>query len=66
MKKINLSKRELNKIQDILIKFPNIEHFELNEESHCGLGSVLNISFMNTVNGVLGEFSIEISGEETW
>lgn len=66
MSKINVTRHELNKIQDILIKFPNIEQFELNVESHCGIGSILTMSFMNTVNGVLGEFSIEISGEETW
>lgn len=66
MSKINLTRHELNKIQDILIKFPNIEQFELNVESHCEIGSVLTMSFMNTVNGVLGEFLVEISGVDSW
>lgn len=66
MKTIQLTRTELNKIYALLGKFADVTHFELTEEPHAGIGSILTMQFTNTVNSVDGKFTVEISGVETW
>ncbi len=61
-----LNRKDLEKMQDILSKFPEVDHFEINQESGSGIGSVITMKFTYEVNGHLGNFEIEISGVEDW
>ena len=61
-----LDRKDLEKMQDILAKFPEVEQFELKQESGSGIGSVTTMVFSYEVNGHYGNFEIEISGVEDW
>ena len=66
MKTIHLTRKELSKIEQVLSKFSNVEQFYLDEESVSGIGSILTMRIQSTINDIDGEFSVEISGVETW
>jgi hypothetical protein len=61
-----LNRKDLEKIQDVLAKFPEVTNFELLQENSSGIGSITTIKFMKEVNGYYGTFDIEISGQEEW
>jgi len=61
-----LNRKDLEKIQDVLAKFPDVEYFELVQDSGSGIGSVTSILFTQKVNEYPGQFKIEISGVEDW
>ncbi len=61
-----LSKEDLEKIQAILDKFPEVSVFELKEEGNNGIGTVITMEFDHTHNGVTGKMIVEISGVENW
>lgn len=61
-----LNRKDLEKIQDVLAKFPEVTNFELLQENSSGIGSITTIRFVKEVNGYFGTFDIEIAGEEEW
>jgi len=61
-----LNKNDITKIQEILNKFPEVEYFEINQETGSGIGSVTTMTFTHEVNGYVGQFEIELSGVEDW
>jgi hypothetical protein len=61
-----LNRKDLEKIQNVLEKFPEVDHFELHQEGGSGIGSVTKIVFHQMVNGYSGQFEVEISGVEDW
>jgi len=61
-----LNRKDFEKIQDVLAKFPEVTNFELLQENSSGIGSITTIKFMKEVNGYYGTFDIEISGQEEW
>ena len=61
-----LHKKDIEKIQDILKKFPNVETFEITNDNSSGIGSCVTMSFSHEVNGLTGIFEVEISGVEDW
>lgn len=61
-----LNRKDLEKIQTVLEKFPDVQAFRLEEEGGNGIGTVLTIAFDHDANGVDGIFSVEISGVEDW
>jgi len=61
-----LCKEEVQKILDIMNKFPDATAFELLQDSSSGIGSVTELIVRTTVNGLAGEFKTEISGVENW
>ncbi len=63
---MHLNRKDLEKIQDVLAKFPEVEYFEIEQESGSGIGTVLSLLFTQKVNGYPGQFKIEISGVEDW
>lgn len=66
MTKVIMNKEEIQKISDILSKFPDVSTFQLHQDNGSGIGSVTELVFNHTVNGYTGEFCIEISGVENW
>jgi hypothetical protein len=61
-----LNRNDIEKIQEVLSKFPDLDVFELKQDSSSGIGSIVSITFAREVNNVRGSFEIEISGVENW
>lgn len=61
-----LCRKDIEKIKEVLDKFPNIDVFELEQNGHSGIGSVTVMTFAQNVNGLSGSFDVEISGVEDW
>jgi len=61
-----LHRKDVDVILDVLAKFPEVETFELKQDSSSGIGSVTTMSFDTEVNGVNGEFAVEVAGVGDW
>lgn len=61
-----VNRKEIEKIQDILSRFPLVESFKLDQSESSGIGCVTTMKFHTTINDVNGEFIVEISGVEDW
>lgn len=61
-----LHRKDIEKIASVLEKFPDVEVFELTQDSSSGIGSIITMTFAQEVNGLRGSFDIEISGVEDW
>lgn len=61
-----LHKRYLEKILEILQKFPDVETVKIEQDDFSGIGTITAIHFTTTINGITGEFKVEISGVEDW
>ena len=57
---------EVEKILEIMKKFPDANNFELLEEGQSGIGSITSLVVHTNINGLAGEFKTEISGVENW
>lgn len=63
---IILHRRDVERITDVLKKFPNVEMFEINQKGDNGIGTVLTMSFAEKVNDLQSSVTVEISGIESW
>jgi len=63
---MHLTRKDIDKIQEVLDKFPEVEIFELDQDSSSGIGSVTTMTFPLDAGGLQGSFNIEISGVEDW
>ena len=61
-----LHRKDIEKIKQILDKFPNLEIFEIEQEGGNGIGTYTYMTFAQEVNGQKGSFNIEIAGTEDW
>jgi len=61
-----LHRKDIDRVKEILDKFPDVEVFEIEQDSSSGIGSIVSITFSQEVNGIRGSFEIEISGVENW
>lgn len=61
-----LHRKDIEKIKEILNKFPNVEIFELEQEGGNGIGTCTHMTFTQEVNGQKGSFNIEVAGVESW
>ena len=66
MKTVVLHRSDIERISDILAKFPDVEAFELTQETSSGIGSVTYVTFAQNINGHKGSFEVEVSGIENW
>lgn len=66
MKTVVLRRSDIERISDILAKFPDVESFELTQETSSGIGSVTYVTFAQNINGYKGSFEVEVSGVENW
>ena len=66
MKTVVLRRSDIERISDILAKFPDVEAFELTQETSSGIGSVTYVTFAQNINGHKGSFEVEVSGVENW
>ena len=63
---IILHRADIERITDVLKKFPNVEIFELEQQGGNGIGTVLTMTFKENINNLQGSFTVEISGIESW
>ncbi len=61
-----LYRKDIEKIQEVLAKFPDVETFEIDSDNSSGIGAVVTMTFDHEVNGMRGNFRIEISGVDNW
>lgn len=61
-----LHRKDIEKIKEILDKFPDVETFELEQTGHSGIGSITTMTFPKEINGLRASVDIEISGVEDW
>ena len=61
-----ICKDEIVKILDVMDKFPEARSFKLNNDTSSGIGSMISLVVQTTVNGVDGEFTVEISNVGDW
>ncbi len=61
-----LHRKDIEKILSVLEKFPDVESFEIEQESGSGIGKYTHMTFSQEVNGMRGSFNVEISGVEDW
>lgn len=61
-----IDKDEVTKILDVMNKFPDARAFELHSDSSSGIGSVITMCVHTSINGLDGQFTVEISGVENW
>jgi hypothetical protein len=61
-----ITREEVEKLKDILDKFPNVKTLELHQDTSSGIGSYTYVSFAQEINGYRGSFQVEISGVENW
>jgi len=66
MIKMHLHRDDLIKVLENMRKFPDIETFVLEQDSSSGIGSITNLVIETNINGVSGQFRIEIAGSERW
>ena len=59
-------RKDIDKILDVLKKFPTVETFEIDQTNHNGIGSITTMTFSQTVNETECELTVEISGVEDW
>ena len=64
--KMILHRKDIEKIQSVLEKFPNVEAFEIESDTSSGIGAYVTMTFSQEVNGMRGSFNVEISGVEDW
>jgi hypothetical protein len=61
-----LHRKDIEKIKSVLDQFPDLDIFEIEQDSSSGIGSVTTITFARELNSHRGSFTIEISGVEDW
>ena len=61
-----IHRKDIERINDILEKFPDVTTFELKQEGTSGIGTCIYMTFNKEINGSTGTFEIEISGVDNW
>jgi hypothetical protein len=61
-----LNRKDIDKIKSVLDQFPDLDVFELEQESGSGIGTTTTMTFARNMSGLRGSFQIEISGVEDW
>jgi len=68
MKEVNMYIliEEVEKILEVMKKFPDADNFYLESDSSSGIGTTTTLTVSTTVEGLDGKFTVEISGAENW
>lgn len=63
---MNITKKDVERILEIMTQFPEVDQFELDQYNDSGIGSLTTLIVHTTINGIKGKFTIEISNLEDW
>jgi hypothetical protein len=66
MKSVWLNRGDVQDINIVLEKFPEIERFQLEEIGGNGIGTCLNMIFETEIKGVFCKVSVPIADESSW
>ena len=61
-----ITRIDVEKILEVMDKFPEADSFCLESDSSSGIGSTTTLTIQTQVNGLYGVFRTEISGVENW
>lgn len=61
-----LHRDDLERILEILKKFPDVDVVEVQQDSSSGIGSHTTVKFETEVNGVIGSLEVVVSSVENW
>lgn len=61
-----ITKKDVEKILEVMNKFPNDTTYLLESDSSSGIGSTMTLTLQTTIEGLAGEFTVEIGGVEDW
>jgi hypothetical protein len=61
-----ITKKDAEKILDVMNKFPEDTVYRLKMDNSSGIGSTMTLTVETTVEGFAGNFTVEISGVENW
>jgi hypothetical protein len=61
-----ITKKDAEKILDVMNKFPEDTVYRLKMDNSSGIGSTMTLTVETTVEGLAGKFTVEISGVENW
>jgi hypothetical protein len=61
-----ITKKDAEKILDVMNKFPEDTVYRLVTDNSSGIGSTMTLTVETTVEGLAGKFTVEISGVENW
>lgn len=64
--KIQLNRNIINKVQDVLTKFNDVEFFSLIESDSNGIGTTLDIEFTHILYGDRTKVTISLVDVEDW
>ena len=63
---VYLNREDLDKIDKVLDKFPMCNVFSIEQNNDSGIGSITTLKLSTDIEGIKGEFSVEICGVENW
>lgn len=66
MAKVWLSKEDIDIVQQVLEKFPDVDRFRLHEHSQSGIGSCVDMVFDTVINDVKCQMTVPIVNETKW
>lgn len=61
-----ITKKDVEKILEVMNKFPKDTTYLLESDSSSGIGSTMTLTLQTTIEGLAGEFTVEIGGVEDW
>lgn len=61
-----LHRDDIEKILEVLKKFPDVETIEVKQDNSSGIGCDTSIIIPTNINEVSGSFEISISSVENW
>lgn len=61
-----LHRDDIEKINEVMSKFPEADTFELLQDNSSGIGSHTTMIVHTTINDVEGKFEVVISSVENW
>jgi len=65
-KTVYLNRKDLEQVSKILDKFPEVNSFSIEQDNSSGIGDITTLKLNTNIEGIRGEFSVEISGIEDW
>jgi hypothetical protein len=61
-----ITREDVEAILAVMEKFPDAGGFYLKADSSSGIGTTIELTVATNINGLDGEFKVEISGVENW
>lgn len=61
-----ITKKDVEKILDVMNKFSKDTTYVLESDSSSGIGSTMTLTLKTIIEGMEGEFTVEIGGVEDW